>query len=238
MTDLNAIASLRAIYNVTAIGGQYENGVIAAIARTGLGNRTDDCPHLDEVTRKDGVTFCECGVVLEDLSLPCQHDITKANHTIAHGNPPYCTVCDRIAQLDKWPAVVAPVSQGGPSESIRLQYYCAPCMRDVPMEHKNVCPSRDEPTGHSLKDKQQIAEAVKYTHSHMCIDLRGVLRNFRPHEWRGCVTRDDGTVLTPAQVREYFMDELSKGRTVVPFGKPCEGFSYETGCPGHEGAHP
>lgn len=82
---------------------------------------------------------------------------------------------------------------------------------------------------------EHLAKEQGYTHTHMCIDLRGVLRNFTAREWRGCVTRDDGSTLTPDEVREYFMDELAKGRRVIPFGKPCEGFSYETGCPSHEG---
>jgi hypothetical protein len=31
------------------------------------------------------------------------------------------------------------------------------------------------------------------------------------------------------------MDELAKGRKVLPTG-PCEGFSYDAGCPGHDDA--
>lgn len=69
--------------------------------------------------------------------------------------------------------------------------------------------------------------------SHMCIDLRGVLRNFNHHEWRKSCTREDGTFLTSAEVRDHFLEQLAMGRRVVPFGKPCEGFSYQTGCPGH-----
>ena len=66
----------------------------------------------------------------------------------------------------------------------------------------------------------------------MCVDIRGMLR--RPdRELRGC-TDDDGRKLTPRQVREALMDELAKGRKVLPFGPICEGFSFETGCPGHE----
>ncbi len=86
--------------------------------------------------------------------------------------------------------------------------------------------------------EQVSSETLGVRHTHLCINLRGVLRHFKPHEWRGCVTRDNGSVLTTDEVREYFMDELSKGRRVIPLGKPCEGFSYETGCPGHPGAHP
>jgi hypothetical protein len=81
-------------------------------------------------------------------------------------------------------------------------------------------------------------EQVAYRHSHMCMNVRGALTNFKAREWVKVVTRDDGTFLTPAEVREWLMDELAKGRRVIPLGKLCEGFSYETGCPGHEGPSP
>lgn len=68
----------------------------------------------------------------------------------------------------------------------------------------------------------------------MCIDVRGAIRNFNPREWRGTVTDDNGRELTIPEIKEWLMDELAKGRRVIPLGKPCEGFSYETGCPGHE----
>jgi hypothetical protein len=67
---------------------------------------------------------------------------------------------------------------------------------------------------------------------HMCIDVRGALRNFKAREWRGC-THDDGRAMSPEEVRDYFLDCLAKGWRVVPFGQPCEGFDYLEGCPGH-----
>lgn len=69
---------------------------------------------------------------------------------------------------------------------------------------------------------------------HMCIDVRGALRNFKEKEWRGCCTKD-GRTLHPKEVKEYFFDCLAKGWKVVPFNEPCEGFDYSGGgCPGHE----
>ena len=69
---------------------------------------------------------------------------------------------------------------------------------------------------------------------HMCIDVRGVLRNFKAREWRRCCTDPKtGQVMTPDEVKDYFLDCLAKGYRVVPMGEKCEGFSYETGCPGH-----
>lgn len=69
---------------------------------------------------------------------------------------------------------------------------------------------------------------------HVCIDVRGVLRNWDPEIWRGVKTKD-GRLATPAEVMDWFLDELAEGRKVVPFGEPCEGFDYGGGgCPGHE----
>jgi hypothetical protein len=71
---------------------------------------------------------------------------------------------------------------------------------------------------------------------HMCLSIRGVLswpwRDFK-RQFKGVFTGDDGRVLTPEQARDYLLDELSKGHKVLPTG-PCEGFNYETGCPGHK----
>lgn len=33
--------------------------------------------------------------------------------------------------------------------------------------------------------------------------------------------------------RAYLKQCLAEGKKVLPIGDPCEGFSYETGCPGH-----
>lgn len=69
---------------------------------------------------------------------------------------------------------------------------------------------------------------------HVCQDVRGAILNFKAREWRNCVTDETGRTLTPAEVKNWFMDQLAEGKKVVPFGQPCEGFSFETGCPGHK----
>lgn len=66
---------------------------------------------------------------------------------------------------------------------------------------------------------------------HICIDLRGALTNWHDSEWRNCVT-DKGRTLTPKEVQAAFLDELAKGRRVIPFGE-CDNFDYQTGCKGH-----
>lgn len=35
-------------------------------------------------------------------------------------------------------------------------------------------------------------------------------------------------------VRTHLHKELAKGRLVLPIGKPCAGWSYLIGCPGHD----
>lgn len=71
------------------------------------------------------------------------------------------------------------------------------------------------------------------TQIHMCLSLEGALMNFKAKHWKNCVTDDDGRTMTPEQVKREFIKLLGEGKRVIPYGKPCEGFSYQTGCPGH-----
>ena len=75
---------------------------------------------------------------------------------------------------------------------------------------------------------------------HVCQSVRGALMNWRDEEWQDCCTDlATGRTLTPREVKEAFLDELSKGHEVIPFGEPCEGFDYSGGgCPGHESEEP
>ena len=44
----------------------------------------------------------------------------------------------------------------------------------------------------------------------------------------------DGRAATPDEALSAMLDELAAGHLRLPVGTPCEGFSYSTGCPGHE----
>lgn len=68
---------------------------------------------------------------------------------------------------------------------------------------------------------------------HMCIDVRGVLGCNKNMLKKLFVDNETGKFLTADEAREHLMDCLSEGKEVIPFGEPCEGFSYKTGCPGH-----
>lgn len=65
---------------------------------------------------------------------------------------------------------------------------------------------------------------------HMCQDLEGAVASWTPKMFRDIGKDND---MTGAQVKKYFELQIYKGKKVIPFGEPCEGFSYETGCPGH-----
>lgn len=67
---------------------------------------------------------------------------------------------------------------------------------------------------------------------HVCADIRGMLR-WDGRKLNGALLRDDGSKMSADEVREVLYDCLAKGWKVLPVGNPCEGFSYETGCPGH-----
>lgn len=68
---------------------------------------------------------------------------------------------------------------------------------------------------------------------HVCLDLRGAIRNFQASKWKRVVTDDSGRYLSPDEVKEFFLDELASGKRVIPYGKACDGFDFQKGCPGH-----
>jgi len=65
---------------------------------------------------------------------------------------------------------------------------------------------------------------------HLCQSVSGALKNWKKRDWEEC-GRVNGK--TAAQMKEQFRILDFEGVKVLPFGKECEGFSYETGCPGH-----
>jgi hypothetical protein len=72
---------------------------------------------------------------------------------------------------------------------------------------------------------------------HLCVSVRGML-NWSTSETKRNLksfTKSDGTRYSDIhEFRNALMDELSRGREVLPMGEACEGFDYKTGCPGHE----
>jgi len=67
---------------------------------------------------------------------------------------------------------------------------------------------------------------------HIAVSVAGSLRQ-TDSELAGLVTLDDGTEATGHQARQWLRIQQMKGRKLLPVGEPCEGWSYETGCPGH-----
>lgn len=76
-------------------------------------------------------------------------------------------------------------------------------------------------------------EPRAYTTIHMCLSVRGALRNWSKRELATLFTHDDGRKMTASEARDALLDELAKDHEVIPLGPPCEGFDYEAGCPGH-----
>jgi hypothetical protein len=66
---------------------------------------------------------------------------------------------------------------------------------------------------------------------HICQSVTGALKNWDKKTWEA-VGKDNG--LTGAQVKERFRIYEFEGKKVIPLHQECEGFSYESGCPGHE----
>lgn len=69
---------------------------------------------------------------------------------------------------------------------------------------------------------------------HVGIDVKGVLMNWRAREWVNVCRDESGNFMTPDAVKAHFLDQLAQGHLRYPYGEPCEGWSWTTGCPGHE----
>ena len=74
---------------------------------------------------------------------------------------------------------------------------------------------------------------------HCCVDVRGWLGIYgratmaeRKRMSKGIIV--DGRSATPDEALSAMLDALAAGHLRLPVGEPCEGFSYATGCPGHE----
>ena len=67
---------------------------------------------------------------------------------------------------------------------------------------------------------------------HMCLDVRGAIKNFSKRQLTGMFTRPDGTKLTAEEAREHLLDHLSEGHEVIPMGR-CNNFDWKEGCRGH-----
>ena len=65
---------------------------------------------------------------------------------------------------------------------------------------------------------------------HICQSVEGALRNWKKTEWKSLAKSNNMSI---DQLKDEFYKMHSEGIKVIPFGDPCEGFSYQTGCPGH-----
>lgn len=69
---------------------------------------------------------------------------------------------------------------------------------------------------------------------HMCLDVAGWLQSHtRKRDYTRMFKRDDGRWMTPDEAKRNLLEVLASGRRLLPLG-PCDGFDYQTGCPGHE----
>lgn len=66
---------------------------------------------------------------------------------------------------------------------------------------------------------------------HCHLDIRGGMRN--AGMLKGCITVDGRRLDTVQEIRSFLQGQLDLGRRVLPMGD-CEGFDYQTGCPGHD----
>lgn len=66
----------------------------------------------------------------------------------------------------------------------------------------------------------------------MSVNIKWVLENYKGRSMGGLINDDNGRPMTDKEARKFLAEGLAKGWSVIPCGN-CEGFDYETGCPGH-----
>lgn len=67
---------------------------------------------------------------------------------------------------------------------------------------------------------------------HMGLDVKGVLKNWKPSQLKGLLNHPDGKSMTADEVKDVLLNELSKGHEMLPIGE-CDKFDYKSGCLGH-----
>lgn len=65
---------------------------------------------------------------------------------------------------------------------------------------------------------------------HVCQSVEGALKHWKAREWKSVAKQNNCTV---DEIKNEFWKLHAEGKRVIPFGEPCEGFNYQTGCPGH-----
>lgn len=68
---------------------------------------------------------------------------------------------------------------------------------------------------------------------HLCIDVRGVIRNWKDKELVNLFRGDKGEKLTAAQIKDELIQHIAQGHDVIPAAK-CDNFDWKKGCQGHE----
>lgn len=66
---------------------------------------------------------------------------------------------------------------------------------------------------------------------HFCQSVGGAIKNWKKKDWE-VVAKDNKTTVN--RLKEKFRIMEFEGIKVIPIGEKCEGFSDQTGCPGHK----
>lgn len=69
---------------------------------------------------------------------------------------------------------------------------------------------------------------------HMCVDITGVLR-WSDRDLSKLFT-ENGATKPGSYIRDWLKLQLAQGKQVLPMSEECDGFSYQSGCPGHPAA--
>ncbi len=67
---------------------------------------------------------------------------------------------------------------------------------------------------------------------HMSANIAGMISLYKKKSMKGLIEDENGKPMGDAEARAYLNNCLAEGKRVIPCGN-CEGFDYQTGCPGH-----
>lgn len=69
--------------------------------------------------------------------------------------------------------------------------------------------------------------------THMCIDVKGIIRAHAKTKKITYFDEDDGRPMEPKKAYQLMILANYEGKRVIPMSDKCYRFDYQTGCPGH-----
>ena len=80
----------------------------------------------------------------------------------------------------------------------------------------------------------EVGESLNVQDVPRLLNIQGFLMNHtRKRDYANLFRTDDGRLMSPDEAKNELLNELAKGRKVIPTCE-CDNFDYQRGCLGHE----